>query len=398
MCLDVGILQAYLDQELDAPQRGEVETCLSVCEECRRLLEELKNNNNFVVTKLEIYASEVEAFGIETNAAWARFYGDLPAKENKLKLGEVFQFMKRYRLAATAGVMALVLAASLSFSSVRSFAGEILTVFRVNKVQTININPQEMASMKDAIEKGTGKVDIDNFGKIEVSGKNAVEEVSLEQARQSVDFSIKLPSELAGDYSGPVLHKNSGGTASFTLDVDNANSLLSSLGSQKLLPKQLDKKTFTLIMPVSIGAEYKSNNGYAHLFVGQSRSPEMSVPEGAPVNEIRDALLSVPVLPDSLKQQLASVNDWQHTVLIPNIDGNSQEVTVNGVQGVFTTAPKQYVGNDGNNSERHMKGKALHGRGGNASALIWQNDGVIYTIAGNELTLDQALSIAFSMK
>ena len=397
MCLDVGMLQAYLDQELDVSQRGEVETCLSICEECRRLLEELKDNNDFVVTRLETYASEVEAFDIQTNAAWARLYGDLPAKENRFKIREVLGFMKRYRLVAVAGVMALVLAASLSFSSVRSFAGEILTVFRVNKVQTININPQEIAKMKDAIEKGTGKVDIDNFGKVEFSGKNAVEEVSLEQAGQSVDFSVKLPSQLADDYSGPVLKKSSGGTANFTLDVDNINSLLSSLGSQKLLPKELDQKTFTLIMPVGIGAEYQAKDGTAKLFVGQSRSPEMSVPDGAPVNEIRDALLSVPVLPDSLKQQLYAVNDWQHTVLIPNIDGNSQEVTVDGEQGVFTTAPNHYE-NGGDISERHMKGKALQRRGGNGSALIWQKDGVIYTIAGNELTLDQALSIASSMK
>ena len=398
MCLDVGILQAYLDQELDAPQRGEVEICLSACEECRRLLEELKNNNDFVVTRLETYVSEVESFGIETNMAWARFYGDLPAKEKKFKLREVFQFMKRYRLAAAAAMMTLVLAASLSFSSVRSFAGELLTVFRVHNVQTININPQEIDRMRDAIEKGTGKVDIDNFGKIEFSGKNTVDKVSLEQARQSVDFSIKLPSQLVGDFSDPVIQKSSGGTASFTLDVDNANSLLSSLGSQKLLPKELDNKTFTLIMPAGIGAEYKAKNGAASLFVGQSRSPEMSVPEGAPVNEIRDALLSVPVLPDSLKQQLASVNDWQHTVLIPNINGSSQEVMVNGVQGVFATEPEQYIENGGNASERHMQGKALHGGSGKGSALIWQNDGVIYTIAGNELTLEQSLGIASSMK
>ena len=397
MCLDAGILQAYLDQELTVSQIDEVETCLSHCETCRRLMEELRKNNDFVAAKLETYSSEVEAFGIETKVAWARLYEDLPTKE-KFKLKEVFKFMKRYRLATVAGVMALVLAASLSFSSVRSFAGEILTVFRVNQVQTININPEEIAQMKDAFEKGAGKIDIDNFGKIEFNGKNTMEKVSLEQAMQSVDFTIKLPSELSGDYSGPVLHKNPGGIANFALDVDNVNSLLSSLGSHKFLPKELDNKTFTLIMPVGISAEYTNNNGTNHLFVGQSRSPEMSVPDGAPVNEIRDALLSVPVLPDSLKQQLSAVNDWQHTVLIPNIDGNSQEVTVNGVQGVFTTAPKHYVENGGNNYDRHMKGNASQRHGGNGSALIWQKDNVIYTIAGYELTLDQALSMASSMK
>jgi hypothetical protein len=392
MCLKEGVLQAYLDQELSAAQRAEVEACLTGCEACRQLLEVLKSNDAFVAAKLEAYASWLENPSMATNAAWARFYGDLPAKESKHKFGEVWKVMKRYRLAAVAGVVVMALAASFSFSSVRSFAGEILTVFRVNKVQTINIDPQEIARLQESIEKGTGQVNIDNFGKIELSNQQTSEEVSLEQAGQAVDFPVKLP-VLAGDYKGPVLQKSSAGRASFTLDIVKANSLLSSLGSQKLLPEELDQKTFTLTMPVIIGAQYTFGSEDSRLLVAQARSPEMSVPEGVSVEQIRDTLLSVPVLPDSLRQQLASVNDWQHTILIPNIDGNSQEVMVNGVQGVFTTA----VGHSGHKANERNE-RSLDERGHNSSALIWQKDGVIYAIAGNELTLDQSLSMASSMK
>ncbi|WP_066638329.1 anti-sigma factor family protein [Desulfolucanica intricata] len=378
MCCDVGILQAYLDQELEPTRIGEIEAHLAACAECRRLLEELRENDSFVTAQLEAYSGLFNHKDIKAGEAWSRFTENHVLKQKKaFNLKGVFNFMKRYKLAAAVFTMVLAFAVSMSFSSVRSFAGELLTVFRVEKVETIDINPNELAKMQEAIEKGVGEVDIDNFGNIKVSGKNTQEPVTLDEAQKAVDFTIKLPSDLPGDYSEPVLYKNTGSTASLTLDVDNVNQLLMSLGSSKLLPQELDNKTFTLHIPVAIGAEYTAKNG-SHLMIGQTRSPEMVVPEGVDVNEIRSALVSVPVLPESLKKQLVAINDWQHTVLVPNIKGSSQEVMVNGVQGVFMSSPKD-AHNDG-------------------AALLWQKDGVIYVIAGSSLTLTQAQSIAASMR
>ncbi|MFA4886310.1 MAG: DUF4367 domain-containing protein, partial [Desulfotomaculaceae bacterium] len=74
-----------------------------------------------------------------------------------------------------------------------------------------------------------------------------------------------------------------------------------------------------------------------------------------------------------------SINDWQHTFIVPNIGGSSQEVDVAGVQGVFIKTPQ----GEANGSE--------------ISSLVWQKAGVVYTVSGN-LTVEQALTIANSMQ
>lgn len=95
--------------------------------------------------------------------------------------------------------------------------------------------------------------------------------------------------------------------------------------------------------------------------------------------EIRDALLAMPFLPDSLRTQLSSINDWQRTLVVPNVGGSSQEVDVAGAQGVFIKPP------EGNS------------KGSDISSLVWQRDGVVYAVSCN-LTLEQALDIADLMK
>ena len=75
---------------------------------------------------------------------------------------------------------------------------------------------------------------------------------------------------------------------------------------------------------------------------------------------------------------MASINDWQHTFILPNIEGSSKDVKVGGAEGVFISAPE---------------GSAA----GSYSGLIWQKDGVVYGISG-DLTLEQTLDIANKMK
>jgi hypothetical protein len=114
--------------------------------------------------------------------------------------------------------------------------------------------------------------------------------------------------------------------------------------------------------------------------VGQSRSPEIKTSSDVEVKTIRDALLSIPALPDSLRKQLQAVDDWKHTLLIPNVDGSSQEVAVNGTTGVF------------------IAGGADRNGGTGTGSLIWQQNGVVYVMAGAGLDLDTALNLAGQMK
>ncbi|WP_347491245.1 zf-HC2 domain-containing protein [Desulfoscipio sp. XC116] len=377
MCYEEGILQAYMDCELSSEQRREITRHLGQCAKCRSVLEELKSNNLFVEFCMEQCLADMPD---NCTAAKVRLNNDrLSTRLRNIiskRLERSLNAMKFYKKTMATAAMAAILFTAFSFPAVRSMAGEFLTVFRMEKVQTINVSPGEIRQLEKAVSEGAGNVNIENFGKVEVSGKQETIPVTLAQAADAVDFAVKLP-QPAG-YEGPDLQKVTGSTANLTLDVANVNSLLQALGSTKLLPESLDGQTFTMHMPTAIVANYRSDSD--KLMVIQARSPEMKAPAGVDVLSIRDALLNVPALPENLRSQLLAVDDWQHTILIPNMDGTSKDVIVNGTQGVFM---------DG--SDQADNSMAM-------SFLIWQKSGVIYTLSGTNLNEESAVAIAGQMK
>jgi hypothetical protein len=380
MCYSTGSLQAYLEGEVTAGEKAEIEEHLAACRLCMEKYSEIRQNQAFTNSMLSGYMQLLGRGEVDTGAAWDRFKGEyIHRKESKynktITWKGVLTMLSRYRAASTAAVLILAIAVSFSFGAVRTAASELLTIFRVEKVKTVNITPSDIASIERAMREGAGQVDIENFGKLEFIGNQKEEKTTLEAASGAVDYDIKLPAALTG-YSDPELYMNPGSTMKFTLDTVNTNKFLQSFGSEKLLPDDLNGKTFTVEIPAQITAKYHGA-GNSEIVIGQGRSPELEAP-GSDVLTIRDALLGLPFLPEHLRSQLASVNDWQHTFIVPNIEGSSQEVKVAGTEGVFITPPE--------------------GSGdGDSSGLIWQKDGVVYGICG-DLTQQQALAIANSMK
>jgi hypothetical protein len=380
MCYNTGSLQAYLDGEITENEKSKMEEHLLTCSQCCEKFEQLKENQVFASGMLAGYMSSLGRGEVDTGAAWNRFKGEYKLRQKAKKYKGytkegVLTMLSRYRVAATAAVMVLALAFSFSFGAVRTAASELLTIFRVEKVQTISITPEDMTSIEKAMREGTGAVDVDNFGKFEFNGNQETEKATMDAAERAVDFPIKLPAGLTG-YSGPEIYLNAGGTMTLTLDTVNINKMIQSFGSDKLLPDDLNGKTFTVNIPAQVTAKYKGLENNT-IIVGQSRSPELIAP-GSDVMAIRDALLALPFLPDNLRSQLASIDDWQHTIIVPNVDGSSREVKVNGAEGVFISQPEGSETDD-------------------ISCLIWQKDGVVYAVNGR-LTMEQALDIANLMK
>jgi len=379
VCYDDGVLQAFLDGEVTSDKKTEIKKHLQNCGTCRRALAQVKENQSFTEARLEGYMQSLVQSGFDAGAAWSRLKSDRLPKWGGLFSGKgVLEMLARYRMAVTAAVIVLALAISFSFSSVRTAAGELLAVFRVEKVKTVSINPSDIAGIEKAIREGTGQIDIESFGRIEFAGEHAPAKVTLEEAQGAVDFRIKLPPGLPEGYNLKEIYKESGGSLNFTLDTAQANQILKSFGSEKLLPDGLNGRTFTVKIPATVYASYAGPGD--DIMVWQGKSPELIAPVSE-VSAIRDALLALPFLPENLRSQLAAINDWQHTFVIPNIGGSSQEVDVAGSQGVFITPVA-----DGN----------VEGRGRSGS-LIWQKDGVVYAVSG-KLGLEQALEIAGDMR
>lgn len=395
MCFEEGILQAYIDDELNIVDSREVQRHLEHCKDCMLKVKVLQANGVFVGQSLDDYLSNIPETSNNNNLS---IIENLKHDDNLIQKvrRRSINSMRQYKKIVACAAMVATLVTAFSFPGVRSMASEFLNVFRMEKVQTINISTSDLKELEKALDEGASKTDT-LIGNIEVVGKNesVPVPVTLEEASASVDFDIVLP-RLAG-YAEPELMKTTGNTINFTLDVANANGFLRSLGSDQLLPENIDGKKFQMVIPNIISSSYSSAND--QVFIMQARSPELKAPSGVDALAIRDALFNIPALPQNLRNQLLAVDDWQHTALIPNVDGQSREVTVNGSQGVFNEGSPV---NDPMNSKEdafYINGVDIGGSVKDTiKYLVWQQNGVIYTIIGENLDEESALAIAEQIK
>ncbi len=374
MCYDEGTLQAYLDRELSGRKRWEIEAHIAKCGKCESLLLGLKEISQAAQSELSTLVQSLSIDKAATKDAWGRLIRDERFGMPLGKKGVLVMTNGRLRKALVPLAAVAAIAVALSFTPVRKAAADLLNIFRVQKVQTINITQQDLTEMRKASRLG-GRVDIKNFGKFETTGYREPRTVSYADAKAAVDFNLTIPEQVTG-YGSPEFKVQDGFTNSFTLDVKKANDLIKSFGGTQLLPTALDGKKFTAKMPTTVIATYPKEGGEP-LTIAQLRSPELILPDGVNANEVRDVLLSLPILPNSVRTQLKAIKDWRYTLPIPSVDGSSKEVTVNGAGGAFITPPK-----DAQTDE---------------NVLLWQKNGIINAVAGR-ISLGDAQGIASLMK
>ncbi len=356
----------------------EIKKHLDSCSHCGSKYGEMLKNNHLLERARDIIDEAGKDEEIDVNRAWRRLSREISG-EKYFYAEEKIAMKQRYKKMAAAAVAGAALFAMFSFGPVRATAADMLKIFRVDKIQTIAINPSDLTELETIFREKGGKVDIRNFGTVESTGKVTATKATLDEAGKAVDFPLSMPREIPEGYTAPVYTVYKGMQINFNLNTEAINSSIKSLGGDKFLPRELDGKTFSLRVPDAVNAEYKSSDGGRELLLAQARSPEIRVPSGVDENTVRDALLSIPVLPDNLRKQLAAINDWQHTLPVPNINGSTTEVTVNGEEGVYIKA-------NAGHEQRQV------------NSLVWHDNGVIRMICGDDLTLDQATAIASSMK
>lgn len=390
MCYSEGSLQALLDGQVTRDEKRRMEEHLQTCQACRETLKRLQEAQEFASGTLGAYldAGEDNTAGEPAkDAAWGRVSArlsldDSPLEQRDAWWMEVMRVFKRSRALTAAAATVMALAIALSFGPVRATASRFLSIFRVSRFETVNVSPADLNRVEQALRDGSGSVDVGNLGKLEVHSNGRSGMISVEQAKQAVDFQVRLPSAGPNGYELQGVSSQAGGTVSLTLDVNKANQALKSIGATTMLPADLDGQTFSVRMPVVIDAQYGSASSTSDaIHFLQARSPELDVPGNSTPNAVKDAVLSLPFVPDSVKKQVASIGDWQHTFLVPNIQGSTQEVTVDGSQGVYMTAPAQLQG-----QMPDVK-----------NALVWEKNGVVYAIMGT-FGLNTGLAMANSMK
>lgn len=394
-------IQAYLDGELSREARKEMALHLEACAGCREKLQAMKRLDEWVKTVLTETLTTIgaqEKPSPDVQAAWEKFQTRLaddqqekspvqgrgrPVKsrveeavprsgEKKPTLTlwkgrwETMNIAQKRWMAG--GVAAAVIASALFVPQVRAVASDVLGLLRIEKLQMVKLTPEDIAEIQANIASLTdgkafdgtaphGDIDLKGLGHMSVVGKGEQGLfTSPEEARQA---GIKVP-----DLKGYTMTKAGSHPAFSTdmkLDVAMFEKLSGQMGAPVTLAPELNNQTISLSFGESSFMQYQSDSDpQVGLNYGVTASPQLQVPAGVDMDQVRGALLMSPLFPENVRKQLANIQDWEKTLPIPYVEGKdyTEDVKVKGAPGVFVAYS-----------------------GGHSAVLIWQKDGLLHVLA-----------------
>lgn len=355
-CPDQGKLLLYMDKALTEQEMLETGLHLKTCPDCRRLLQELHLDLEHTRKLIDPWLEQAELVPVpDTRQAWDSINRQVSVR----KRGNKYMKIKKWAVACS-----LVLALGIVFTvpSLRAAAGNLLQVFRVEKVSSISLSQDEIKQITEALKSGDPDMNMNNYGKFESIGQQSSSELNAEQVK-TLAFAVKLPEGAWDSQNKITLEKFP--EMRITPKVERINQLLTALGSTELMPASLDGKTFTI----------KTNDMVTLktpvYMLTQGQAPTVNAPDDVDVNRLVQAMLAIPIWPENVEQQMKAIDDWQHTLVVPG--ENAQKVDINGVQGVLTQ---------------------VDGR----SQLVWQDQGILFLMVNQPGSSDDVLQIARSMR
>lgn len=373
-CPDNGVIQAYIDGELELDSKKELENHFGECVKCSEALAELRSNDDFVFCKMKAYEEYIktntakkceQAHRLEKNSS--------EIHENNNAQKGVYKTMLNYKKFVAAACAALVVTTCIVYQPARAAISNSLLIFRADNVKSLKITSQDLRSIQEKLSKNEAEIDLNQMGKVKNTG-GKYKEISLTEAQSINDFKVMFPTETYG--LSPKISTNEQAAMEFTLNIDYINKVMKTMGAKKLMPMEVDGKTFEVNIPRSVTMSYDIDSEKGFCIV-QTKAPQINAPEGVNPDDLYNALVEMPIIPENLKSQLKSIKDWKNTLYVPVVDSQMQEISVNGVKGYILPNKNP----DGSSN----------------SSIIWCSNDVIYAISGN-LSVDELIKVGNSMR
>ena len=389
-----GELRAALDGELDSDGLKHLESC----QQCRSRQNLLEAQIRPTVERLRFLSSPTQDRSLSPSTAWKKF------NHEKLSQKETSMFRKLFaspliRYGASA---ALVIALILAFPSTRALAGELLNLFRVQRVTVVQVDFTGLEQLDDESGPDISQLFADSVTINDEPG-DAVNVATVDEASQLAGFNVRAPQDMAASRISVM----DGASFSITIDRDKAQALLDEAGRGDLvLPKEVDGADVSVTIPSSVSIAYgtcpePSNESEAErerqremetsgsrqelyedcIILAQIPSPEVSAPASLDVAKLAQIGFELTGMTAEEAAEFTSTVDWTSTLVvpIPQDAASYQQVPVDGVTGALIERSVE----DGDDAPRF--------------ALFWVKDGIIYTIGGLGGNAQQALEIANSL-
>jgi len=275
-------------------------------------------------------------------------------------------FARRYRPAWAVAALALLVVVTLTVAPVRSFAEDLLGIFRV---QEIAFTPVDVEALPDeeALEAVAPEIERLFGDSLAVAADSEPETLTEAEARQRAPFVIRLPDgqEAARHEWTPPVH------IAIQLDVPQFEALFSELGYGHIeLPDELDGRRveadFSGVLTSHYGScEEEPMKRSCATFV-QMASPSVSAPDGLEVDQLGRIYLELLGIPAGEAAELSRQIDWTTTLVLPfphHVNLAHDKLSVDGAEATLIHSESSY-------------------RPAPEYLVTWVKDDVIYALAG----------------
>ena len=378
-----GTFQAYLDDQLSASERQQVEAHLALCTRCAEDLQTWRSRAAETQRQLDLLAADAKPMPLPQARAHYQAYARQKEMENKTMKPNI---LTRYRSAWTAAAFVLILAVALAFPPVRAIANSFLGLFRVQEIALFEVRD-------DLPEQLSQSTQIEMLFAESLQFSQQAEEQAVNNAGEAealAGFTVRQPQGVDGDVKFMV---TPAGKVQFTVDLDRLHAVLDEMGRSDLrLPQSVDGAVVSAEIQPGVSISF----GPCIEMVGdpddpdsvyyedcttlmQIPSPNVEAPEGLDIQRIGEVYMQFLGMSPEDARKFSEQVDWANTLVVP-IPMNAldyQQVAVDGVTGTFLSpaSPEDW--------QEYL--------------LFWVKDGLVYALSG-EGGLAEALAIVESLK
>jgi hypothetical protein len=300
----------------------------------------------------------------DVDAAWARLQtslrasGSVPTTTVPSDRPSLRSKVLKAPVLAAAGALLMVGGATAAA------ANDWLPIFHTESIEPVSVNISDFTQLPD----------LSSFGRWELQTDPTLADVSDASAASSrTGIDVLTPTDLPTGVEGdPQLQVMDQQVATFTFSQRRAAAAAREAGaSMPPLPADLDGATLRLELGPAVVQTWSQQSGAPTLIVAQVIAPSASS-DGIALSTLRDALLSLPGLPDDVATELRAVMGDGTTLPLP--------VPVDE----YTTTTAQVSG---------TPATVLTSRDQSLAGVVWL-DGDVATVVAGPLDAQEVLSVA----
>ncbi len=373
-------LRAYLDEALPPQEQSEMTAHLETCAACRAALARLQDEAG-LVTRALAHLDAAAPVAPDAARAWRRFCNERrlsqPTFWHRVQRS-VNMMNKKWQMVAGSVMALLLLVGLFSLGPVRQAAADFLGIFRIRKFAVISVDTTQLDKLEDLgslLESGwlgepTVLREAQDLGQVATAA----------EASALAGFAVRAPQRLPDSWTAGPLSVATGPALRLAVERELAVSTLEAIGVQGVQLPDVAEMTIEGDVPVIVD-QHLAGQG-ASIELVQAPSPTVKLPEGVDPTQLGQALLQVLGMPAEDARRVARTIDWTSTFVIPlptNV-ASFYEVEVAGNSGLMLV-------------EAEESGTRLPD-----SVLLWQAEGIVYGMLGQNVATADLLDIANSLR